>query len=990
MPTPLFTPGDEKQDERLNPGQQDADRRFGDLSNAEKQGTIDNDSSGGSFGSNGDTSQEDADLKKLQDKESSGSANSGWANNVNNSGGKTKQKFTIKNFAKKKGPLAAILAALGIGGFGMTVLFGPAMLLVNMKETMANKFNDQLSSLDIRSNRVMAKKIGQSVTSGSCSTVTIRCKFQTMSKRQIAKLETAGIKALDADGNQLTSRGRAASLEIDGRQYNAQELQRELRSNPTLRSAFNRAYNPKVAAFSDAISSKTNTRLKISKRNNLDSAASKEELNKKMRNGVLADNFSIENDPSITTEKDVNGNDVKDADGNNKYINKATGTPLSEEDIAARQSQLAQFDAETKARASLGKTGETMTKSTIKSAALVTGLGAGAVDSTCTGYRMIRTVGFAAKYIGMLQLARYAYTFMNTADAIKAGDATPEQVEYLGNIVTSTNSQGKSATDSYGYGYAAYGDVGGKPTLDTNTLEEAQLADETLRYTNGQLVSNGAMAKIISFVSNGGTTTAAADDACKFVKSGWGQTILIGTAVAGAAVAIFSGGVSLGWGTGVQIAASTTLAIAIASLTPKLSDMASGTLVTGDENGNEAGNAITSGMGAYNAQSSQSRGLAVLTKEDAVAYQNLTNETVALYDAVDRLEADPLDVNNQNSFVGSFVSKLLPHVVKNNTVSISGSVLGSFSAATNSLASTFTTKAATADEFNQCDDPEYAEVGLAADPFCNLKYGMSAAALDTDPETVLDYMINNGHIDENTGDAKSDAYKKYITTCVDRTNSIGGYSEGEENAPDPKGYECIQGYGENAARNDMFRLYIIDKSIVDEMDGEDEAPAPVAEGSLPTGSAPELAATILASGNVTDRTGQLAQIVSGSRTNVSPDILSVVAALSSSEKFTISSMKRDQALGVGAGNRSLHLSGRAVDFSGSAGVNGVSFGYNGHDATVQAFLDKAASVMPPNCDIGVPNQAYVNATKPKVKSGCTVFVDRGSAPHIHLDVKGSD
>jgi len=982
MPTPLFTPGDEKQDERLNPGQQDADRRFGDLSNAEKQGTVNNDNDGGGFDSNGNTSQEDADLKKLQDKESSGSANSGWANNVNNSGGKTKQKLTIKNFAKKKGPLAAILAALGIGGFGMTVLFGPAMLLVNMKETMANKFNDQLSALDIRSNRVMAKKIGQSVTSGSCSTVTIRCKFQTMSKRQIAKLETAGIKALDADGNQLTSRGRAASLEIDGRQYNAQELQRELRSNPTLRSAFNRAYNPKVAAFSDAISSKTNTRLKISKRNNLENAASKEELNKKMRSGVLADSFGIENDPNVITQEGE--------DGKKTYTDKTTGATLSDADIAAREANLAQFDAETKARASLGKTGETLTKSTIKGAATVTALGAGAVDSTCTGYRMIRTVGFAAKYIGMLQLARYAYTFMNTADAIKAGDATPEQVEYLGNIVTSTNSQGKSATDSYGYGYAAYGDVGGKPTSDNATIENAQIADETLRYTNGQLVSTGVMATIIGFVSNGGTTTAAADDACKFVKSGWGQTILIGTAVAGAAVAIFSGGISLGWGTAAQVGASATLAIAIASLTPKLIDMASGTLVTGDENGNEAGNAITSGMGAYNAQSSQSRGLAALTKEDAVAYQNLTNETVALYDAVDRLEADPLDVNNQNSFVGSFVSKLLPHVVKNNTVSISGSVLGSFSAATNSLASTFTTKAATADEFSQCDDPEYAEVGLAADPFCNLKYGMSASALDTDPDTVLDYMIDNGHIDENTGDAKSDAYKKYITTCVDRTNSIGGYSEGEENAPDPKGYDCIQGYGENAARNDMFRLYLIDKSIVDEMDGEDDAAPAEVEGPLPTGSAPELASAILASGNVTDRTGQLAQIVSGSRTNVSADILAVVAALSTSDKFTISSMKRDQALGVGAGNRSLHLSGRAVDFSGSAGVNGVSFGYNGHDATVQAFLDKAASVMPPNCDIGVPNQAYVNATKPKVKSGCTVFVDRGSAPHIHLDVKGSD
>lgn len=100
-------------------------------------------------------------------------------------------------------------------------------------------------------------------------------------------------------------------------------------------------------------------------------------------------------------------------------------------------------------------------------------------------------------------------------------------------------------------------------------------------------------------------------------------------------------------------------------------------------------------------------------------------------------------------------------------------------------------------------------------------------------------------------------------------------------------------------------------------------------------------------------------------------------------------MKRDSALSVGAGSKSLHLTGQAADISGSSGVDGVSFGYNGHNAKVQAFLDAAAAIMPENCQIGVPNQAYVNATKKKAKASCIVFVDVGSAPHIHLGVGGS-
>lgn len=820
MPTSTFTPGDERQEEKLNPGQQDYDRRFNDISKAEQKGTFDSPSADKSNQTTG-SSSETQSTDNLRNNEASSAPNSGWTNNVTNNNPSKGSKFNLKSFAKKRGPIAAIISVLGIGGFGISMLFSPSMLLIHMKETLSEKFNDQLAVLDTRSTKVMAKKLSDGVTNGVCSPITIRCKYQTLSKREITKLNKAGIEALDKDGNALSSRGRAAKLKVGEVEYDAASLQRELRKNPQLRATFNRYYNPRFTSFADKLAQKVNAKLKISKKNTFEGLTTEKEMKQKLRATVSGEGTSV-TAPRVATAPDENGNFAElDETG------KETGKVYTKAEL----DDLTKLDAETAAKKALLGTGETVAKSTVKGALTVTALGAGAVDSACTGYRTIRAVGFAAKYIGMLQLTRYAYMFHNTADAMKAGVSTPEQAELMGKMVTSVNSQGKSATDSYGYKYAAYGDTAGKPSSEVTNDTDAKIADETLRYVNGQLVSQNALTTIINIISANGTTKTA-DDVCGFVKSGWGQAAVIGTAVVGAVAAFFSAGTSLGWGAAAQVGASVAVGVAIGMITPKLIDMASGALVTGDENGNEAGNAIVSGTGAYNAQASQGRGLAVLNKEDAVAYQNVTNETVALYNQAEKTEVSPFDATSKNTFIGSFVSKLIPFVQKGDSFSPVTSVLSSFSAASTSVLSNFTTKAATADEFEQCSDPEYNDLNLAADPFCNLRYGLNSAALELDPETVLDYMIDNGHVNSGDGEPQSEAFKNYVENCVDRTNSIGGFSE---DAPDT-GEACIQGKGgTDEERNTYFRVYLIDKSVIDELDDEELQPAETTAGSAPGG-----------------------------------------------------------------------------------------------------------------------------------------------------------
>lgn len=800
MPVLTNRPSDaDSKNDELNPSQQDYDRRFNDIVAAERSGNF----SGGN--KNGTNSAKD--LNYVKDKESRG-ATGGWSNKTFAKAAKSVSKFRFK----KAVPLIGAGGIVGIGGFAMVALTSPSLLIIQMKEVLAEKFNDQLTTLNVRSNKILAKKIGSATTKGLCGTVSLRCRYKTMSKKQLAKLNKAGIATLDSEGKDLAGRGRPASLKVGDKIYDASELTSELKKNPELRSTFNRAYNPRFAAFSDNIASKVNARLKLTKRNILGDATTEKDLTKKLEGAVDGDEAKL---------SDANIKEGTDEDGNKTYTDEQTGESLSKEEVDAQKNSLSTVDDEVKAKSALKEASGDVAKSTVKGILTVTSMGAGAVDTLCTAYKTVRAVGFASKYVGMLQLVRYAFTFVNTADAIKAGDGTPEQATYVGNILTSVNSEGKSATDSYGYHYAAYNDTAGMPTTDTKDVKSAQIADETLRYVNGQTLSNGAWSTLVSLITHKGATTKVADNTCHFVKSGWGQTVLAGLTLAGAVAAVFTLGLSLDWGTVAQAGASTAFAIAVSILAPKVANILAGTLVDGGENGNEAGNAIVSGMGAYNAQTAQGRGLAVLTKDDAVAYQNLTNETVALYDAADREDKSPFDITDPNTFLGSIALKITPILTKQG----SSSILSMINLFPQSIASitaniTGTAKAASVDEFSQCNDPDYTDMNLAADPFCNLRYGISESDLNKDPEDVLDYMINNGHIDGETGDAISTDLKDYTKYCVDRTDPIGGYSEDGDEGDLGKGYNCIQGYGDKANEYQMFRLYLVDKSVIDSMEDD--------------------------------------------------------------------------------------------------------------------------------------------------------------------------
>lgn len=806
-------------DDELNPGQIHADNTFDALKKAETNGNS---------LSNGD---------EVKDKEQKPASD--WVNNVT---GQNKNQQPsgfnkFKSLAKKKSATIAIIGILlgssvGIGGFLST-----GLLLVQIKEVMVGKFNSQLASMDIRSTKILASKMG--TTGGICtSVIDIRCKYSSMSEKQIANFEKAGIK-ISSDEKTLFGRTKPTNFEFNGKTISAAEFSSEIGTNPEFRSAVKNAYNPKFAGFADSIWSKVTSNLKISKSKAKISGDTEDAKLKSIQENTKFGSVDAEQ-VNIPKAGDINpdsGNPYTDEEINKikNASNVAEDIITNTEEIAKKGKKIAPEIIEKGAKASIAMAG---------SALKITGF----ADSACTAYTTIQAVGYAAKMVRTIQLARYAMIFLNVADQIKAGEAKEEDVSYLGKILTSevtvneaTNTKAKlSATDSFGYKYAAYGEAGNMPDSTMQYLAAGGLTGSLIGITS--LVNstlNGKPRSVCGFLANpivGGVSAIA------------GIALLIFGAPVGAAKVIAQG----------VFAAS--IAVAIMALPAMLQDIVAGVLVDKTTIGADAGDALTSGASGLMGSTAAAGGNAPLTPAQAVAYNNLSNNIAAQYNEEDQLTASQFDINNSNGFLGSLVSTFIPYLSK--LSSLSGIFSSIASISSNSI-SALTNKTASASissyDYAACQDFDYNDIQgdgsgekVATDPFCNVSYGMPQEALDIDPIEVVDILINPDtsnkrsfpQIDLNSGAPKG-KYITFINDCIDRKRPLG--DPGTDNN-ESSGSECLYGktiqiapavfdkgkliFPEVSINNKYFYLSYIDQRVQKGMDGEDPVLAAAQENGL--------------------------------------------------------------------------------------------------------------------------------------------------------------
>lgn len=740
MPAPTFTPGDKKQDEKLNPGQQDYDRRFNDIVEAEKQAAAFKDISD-NYDKDADASQEDANIKKLQQEEASSAPSAGWRNDVKGDGG-TEKRSRLKGWFKKASPALGIGGILGIGGFILIALTSPSLLIVQIKETMAEKFNTQLASMESRSNKLLISKLEGS-TKGYCgSIVTIRCKFTTMSKKQVEKLKAAGI---EVEGEEVIGgRTRPTGLVFNGEEISPKDFSRRASTDAAFRSALKQAYNPKYAGFVGKAWANVSARFKISKQMPELNANEGEEKARAKLNEIAREGTS---DSGRTTL------DIDDENCDAECRERTNGVNSEAEKLG---SQIKEGDPANEVRAHLSGVG----LGTVTSAFKITGI----VDNACQVHGAATMLSYAAKSLRAAQLARYFMVFATFADGIKGGASPdPADIAFLGNIATATvrdkNDPTKvtlgSFTDSFGYKYAAYGDTGA-------SKKSMQVANRFMAGGGFVGEMSTAMNTIYSFIPGG---RPAAKDTCRTLGNPFiqGASLVLGVAallVPGANVAKMT----------IQAAGSITVSLILAALPALLMDIVAGT-VTENIQGEESGNAVTSGAGSVMSDAlAAQNGNGPVTKADAIAYNALQTEITNQYIADETRNTSPFDATNPHTFVGSIAASLLPLQSSSNPLTTIGSVL------TNSLKSIVpSSNALSTEQYKEsleiCQDPDVLDAGYAADPFCNVIRIIPPKYLDRDPITVADRLIAANDLSEDGMPIGN--YATFINDCILNQEPLG-------------------------------------------------------------------------------------------------------------------------------------------------------------------------------------------------------------------------
>jgi len=744
-----------------NPIQKEYEDKLNPLKNIEKKGTVAGDKSPGQKNSIADN----LGIGGVKDAEQS-AGGTGWKNNVVGAGATSGFRANgVTATLKKKSPTMAIIALVVGLMTGVAMFGGAALLPQSLLANLVQKFNShQETSLTIRTNKLLAVKLADNVTNGSCSYVKIACRFKRPSNKLLAQLEKNGIEALDSSGKKIESKTlypnkkpvkyrftNSIGKEIE---VGPKEISSTIAKNAEFRDAMHQATKTRFMSLSDYVYKGIKTRFGFNSSDKLK---------------------SIPDDEDDLIKK---ADELSAADGEAAKAAKEGGEGAMK---SFARSLLGDFGAE--AAEQLGKS--------TKGDAI--GLAAGVVCLAADGPKIIIQANRAFQ---MTQLIKYSMVFLSTFGAIKAGDATPEESSAILALLT-TQYRGKSAMDSFGVSYSLSGST--KPKNDNFK-----------QYAPGSNIIKklGGVNKILGSRTKNAICGVATNPVT-------GATINATLAATGPGVVAAFINMAAGFAVGeiVQHAAPPLIEKAV-NLLPmeKILNYFFGDL-TQDLHGEAVGDALTSGAAHTMGQTANAGGNMPLTVKQAVAYDNLTNQIQLAYAEEDRATKSPLDASSPNTFMGSLISKLTPYYMGTSLklgsfsptiTSIGSMVAGSFGAILQPVTSSATSSNFGEDNYKLCDDPSISDDNIAAGPYCDIVYGVPNKYLDKDPEIVVDNMVSNNQIDAETGNpVEGSDYETWLELCTDGTTKNAN--------------SCMINDDQNAE----YAVYTIDHRIQISMDEEE-------------------------------------------------------------------------------------------------------------------------------------------------------------------------
>ena len=202
---------DSETDSRLNPAEQAKFDQISagydsgsELSDREKDAINDLESQFDNKDSDLNPNQNDSASAAVNDQESSVPGNDFYQP----SAGKKKSPVTFKSLLKKRGPIAAIVGILGLGGGILGIFLSPATMLQNIMENFTWK-NDSASVVkETRMKKIINRMLGSGDDAGICKSKKIRCKTGRLSNRALKKFKKSGLIPVDANGKEMDIKGR--------------------------------------------------------------------------------------------------------------------------------------------------------------------------------------------------------------------------------------------------------------------------------------------------------------------------------------------------------------------------------------------------------------------------------------------------------------------------------------------------------------------------------------------------------------------------------------------------------------------------------------------------------------------------------------------------------------------------------------------------------------------------------------------------------------
>ncbi len=793
----------------------------------------------------------------VSDRESAGSApqnsTSNWKNNFK-PGGKAGMGAAKKGMGaalKAAGPLATIVGAVVIGVISIAVIFSNAIAPISFIANIVDDLGYQMASMNIRHLMLARNKLSDANTealSGCGSILSIRCRFKTMSKKQIERYDKAGIEmnygeatttvkevTYDTDGKTVKSEkiistetkasnglnlknstvgvsdgkggfktatitettfngdtrlGRAVvkTAKFDGNEYTTKEWVTKLKSGTAMNERFatERAVNAKTIGTSDdTFVTRTLKRFNIStKPKELSGKTASERTN-----ALLSRNTSNNLSDLTFRAYDKDGNELSDLNDPNATSFKVDGDMDATKSYNKKEyTKLSKSVKYTKAMHSpVGKG-----VSAIADALNVLGK----VDMICTIKNMIGSASVGAKVSNAQALTQFAMPIFSLAGKLKAGKAsaldaqaieealagtdkrkTIEGYDENGNITKIANpNYGKSALDSSLYIMSTTGKV---PSTSADNVQYSVGMGQNKLLTVSSVLSSYAN-EFTSLGQNGDTTCKLAQN---WLVRGVGLSIGLGKAIAealavgGAPGAVIQIGLVGAKAIGYYLAFQAVSYIINAALS---GDIASKDM---DKDPVGTGTACWTAMAVIQGETARLRGMIPGNIQQVQAYNELQNQTLLDYIAIEAQDTNPLDIKNQHSFIGVLATSIGKNF--GTSFSLGSTLSGISSVVTSGFASILSPQKTFAKSFNlaryqQCDDIEYKNLGLATDVQCNLSYVMPTEDLKIDPDEAALYMEQNGYVEENT---TTGLPKGYTPPTAEETQSfamklITGFAEG--------------------------------------------------------------------------------------------------------------------------------------------------------------------------------------------------------------------